>query len=218
MTSTSPASNACSRSFEPRISLISTSSPASVNLDFGPGVAPSLATTAGIGAAEVVDADDDPPPPASRLPGGAPARGSPVAARPCGAQGSGPGCDKQPCRSRHQHQRDQALRERGQTHVPSGRVQYNRSRRPPKWRNRRTGTLASAVLTGTIVSPRASVATSAAIFFARPADVFIALVREREREQILLVERTGTYRFARGFASMAVRRSAGTVDSRSSLV
>ena len=48
---------------------------------------------------------------------------------------------------------------------------------------------------GTIVSPRASVATSAAIFFARPAGVFIALVRNASERQVPFVERKkGSFR------------------------
>src|SRR5262245_58319728 len=62
------------------------------------------------------------------------------------------------------------------------------------------------------VSPRASMATSSAFFLARPAGVFIALMRNARAKRFCLL-RVRKVRRARGFASMAARRSTGTVSS-----
>src|SRR5262249_37726795 len=67
-------------------------------------------------------------------------------------------------------------------------------------------------VSGTMVLPRASVATSAAIFRARPAGVFIALVRNASANGFSLLG-LRKVRVARGFVSMAARRSRGTVDA-----
>src|SRR5262249_9389886 len=64
----------------------------------------------------------------------------------------------------------------------------------------------------TIVCPRASIVTSAAIFRARPAGVFIALVRKASAKRFSLLS-VRNVRFARGLASMAARRSRGMVDA-----
>ena len=64
----------------------------------------------------------------------------------------------------------------------------------------------------TIISPRASVATSVAIFFERPAGVFIALVRNASENRFRLLSVAKVF-FARGLAQMAARRSAGMLDA-----
>ena len=61
-----------------------------------------------------------------------------------------------------------------------------------------------------MVSPRASMATSAAIFFARPAGVFMLLVRNASANRFRRLSVRKALR-ARGLAMMAARRSAGMV-------
>ena len=63
-----------------------------------------------------------------------------------------------------------------------------------------------------MVSPRASMATSAAIFFARPAGVFMLLVRNVSANRFGRPSVRKVLR-ARGLASMAARRSSGMVAS-----
>ena len=60
-----------------------------------------------------------------------------------------------------------------------------------------------AAALGWIVSPRASIATSAAIFLARPSGVLIALVRNASENRFCLLSVAKVFR-ARGLASMAV--------------
>ena len=67
---------------------------------------------------------------------------------------------------------------------------------------------------GTIVSPRASIATSAAIFLARPAGVFMLLVRNASAKRFCRPSVRKVLR-ARGLASMAARRSVGDGRRRS---
>ena len=66
------------------------------------------------------------------------------------------------------------------------------------------------VRSGTMVSPRASMATSSAIFLARPAGVFMLLVRNASANRFS-GRACGTSRRARGLASIAARRSPGMV-------
>jgi hypothetical protein len=61
-----------------------------------------------------------------------------------------------------------------------------------------------------MVSPRASIETSAAVFRALPSAVFIVLVRYASANRSIL-PRVRKVRRARGLASMAARRSAGLV-------
>ena len=65
---------------------------------------------------------------------------------------------------------------------------------------------------GTIVSPRASIATSASIFFARPAGVRMLLVRNAYANRFSLPSVRNVLR-AFGFASIAALRSSGIVAS-----
>jgi hypothetical protein len=67
-------------------------------------------------------------------------------------------------------------------------------------------------VSGTIVSPRASIATSEAIFRARPAAVFMLLVRKANAKRFSRPSVWNVLR-ARGFASIAARRSSGIVAS-----
>src|SRR5258707_979744 len=63
---------------------------------------------------------------------------------------------------------------------------------------------------GTMVSPRASIATRDAIFLARPAGVFMLLVRNASENRFRRPRVANVLR-ARGFASIAARRSSGMV-------
>jgi hypothetical protein len=63
-----------------------------------------------------------------------------------------------------------------------------------------------------MVSPRSSIATSAAIFFPRPAAVLMAFARNASANRFWR-PRVRNVLSARGLASIVARRSSGTVAS-----
>src|SRR5687767_8890139 len=65
---------------------------------------------------------------------------------------------------------------------------------------------------GTTVSPRANMPTRAAILRARPSGVFMAPVRKASAKRFILLSVAKVF-FARGLASIAARRSAGTDEA-----